>query len=632
MSQNTVFQQRGAMSKASHDGNSVFHRVPLITHPSIRNTGGWLVARAAPFTPPTCTREPLMKTLLTVATLSFALNAVAAEPADLVLQNGAIYTLDAKKPWAKAVAVKNGVIVKVGDAKDMAALMGSKTRVVDLQRRMVMPGINDVHVHALDAAYDARYTCAIPYTDQLAQVTEAVRACAQKAPPGEWILGGPWASALLPQLATLDALKQLDAASAGHPVVLRDDTYHNRWVNSAVLEKVGIGPAAVSPPGGHVTLQDGKPTGLLKEFSAWLPVKQATPPRPADRLRESVREAADILSAYGITGIQDAFTPRPALQAYAEADREGEGLKLRVVTSLDLLGVLGDPDEALLDDAKNWRTERVRPDFVKFLLDGVPMVHTALMLEPYLPTPEHGDHYYGAPTFTLAQLVERLTVLDKRGVPVKMHAVGDGAVRMVLDAVEQVRRVNGPNGPQHQVAHASFVSPKDYKRFAKLNVAVDASPMLWFPHPFTIATEKTLGHKRAWDMLPLNSLVKAGALVAAGSDWPAAQPNANPWTGIEGLVTRRNPEGTMPGVLGPKERVSLDQALRIYTLNSAAAMGLGRLTGSIEVGKSADMAVLDRNLFKVPITEVHKTQVLTTYFQGRPVYQGAAAAEAGTKR
>ncbi|MBR1177166.1 amidohydrolase [Bradyrhizobium sp. KB893862 SZCCT0404] len=564
-----------------------------------------------------------MKSILAVALLVASATASLAEPADLVLKNAAVYTLRANKPWATAVAVTRGVIVEVGDDKDVAALVGPSTQVVDLNGRMVVPGINDVHVHALDAAYDARYTCALPYTDQLDPVIQAVQACVQQAQPGEWVLGGPWASALLPQLGKIETLKRLDAVSAGHPVVLRDDTYHNRWVNSAVLTEVGIGQGAVSPAGGNIAMDDGQPTGLLQDFPAWVKVKQATPPRQPDRLRRAVREAADILSGFGITGIQDAMVPREALKAYSEVDRSASGLKLRVVASLDLLGVLGSPDPSLLDDAKDWRTERVRPDFVKFLIDGVPMVYTSLMLEPYLPSHEHGDHYYGAPNFTLPELIERLTELDKRGVPVKMHAVGDGAVRLVLDAVQEVRRRNGPNGPRHQIAHLSFVSPADYKRFAELNVAADVSPMLWFPHPFTPAIERTVGHERAWAMLPIASLLKAGALVAGGSDWPAAQPHANPWVGIEGLVTRRNPEGAVSGVLGPNEGVSLDQALRIYTLNSAAAMGLGTVTGSIEVNKSADMVVLDRDLFKISPNEIHKTQVVTTYFQGKKVYEAS---------
>ncbi|MHA6909720.1 amidohydrolase [Ralstonia pseudosolanacearum] len=221
---------------------------------------------------------------------------------------------------------------------------------------------------------------------------------------------------------------------------------------------------------------------------------------------------------------------------------------------------------------------------------------------------------------------------DSQGLPLRVvaslgvepEAGGDGLPdrqTLALDAIEAVRKANGMNGPRHQIAHITFIAPADMPRFAKLNVVVDVSPMLWFPHAYTPLFEQMAGHARTLHSYPIGGLIRAGALVAGGSDWPAGQQTPDPWLGIEGLVTRRNPAGNVPGVLDAREAIPLGQALRLYTLNSATAMGLGRETGSIEVGKSADFAVLSQDLFKIPPPRIHRTTVRVTYFQGRPVYR-----------
>jgi predicted amidohydrolase YtcJ len=375
-------------------------------------------------------------------------------------------------------------------------------------------------------------------------------------------------------------------------------------------------------------MADGQPTGLVLEPPAWGAINQMIPPRPPERLLKAANSAAQTLNAFGITGVQDAYVSREVLQSWQRADAQPGGLPLRVVTSLAQDNV----DPAIVvpprsAEAEQARSERLRPDYAKLFLDGVPMAFTAAMLAPYLPSPmhNHGHDFKGEALYSLPDLVKRLAAWDKQGVPVKLHSVGDGAVRLALDAVEQVRRLNGPNGPQHQIAHITFVDPQDMPRFAALNVVADVSPMLWFPHSYTPLFELTVGRERTERSYPIGSLVKAGALVAGGSDWPAGQQTANPWIGIEGLVTRRNPLGEMPGVLNPAEGLSLDQALRIYSLNSARAMGLGAQAGSIEVGKSADWVVLNQPLFQIPPERIHQTQALETWFQGRRVHAAQAA-------
>lgn len=575
----------------------------------------------------------LLKTLARLALGAWAcgwgtwgLAAEVSAPADLVLRGGAVYTVNPRQPWAQAVAVRDGKFVAVGANAEVARHIGPATRVVELNGAMAMPGINDVHAHPIDGAYEDLYACHLPPTGGLAQMLDGVAACVKRAEPGDWIVGAAWPSSLMAELGRLDTLRALDAVSQGHPVVLRDDSFHNRWVNSAVLKLAGIGAGAQPPAGGIYVTDQGQPTGLLKEFPAFDAVNQLIPPRPPQRLLTAAQAAVRTLQGFGITAVQDAWVDAHLLHTWHQADQQPGGLGVRVVASLagSPAGGQGTASQsptglALYDASRALRSDRLRPDFVKFFLDGVPMAYTAAFLDPYRPSHEHGHDFRGVANYSLEQLVPLIAELDRRGVPVKLHSAGDGAVRLALDAIAAVRQRNGLPGARHQIAHASFVARSDVARFRALNVTADISPMLWFPTPYTPLLEQFLGHERTSRFFPVKSLVRAGALVAGGSDWPAGQPTANPWIGIEGLVTRRNPDRTVPGVLAPDQAVDLATALRIYTRNSAEAMGLGTVTGSIEVGKSADLIVLNQPLFRIPAHRLHQTRVTQVYLQGQVV-------------
>ncbi len=230
-------------------------------------------------------------------------------------------------------------------------------------------------------------------------------------------------------------------------MLLRDDTFHNRWANSVVLQRAGIGPGAAAPAGGAYVMADGKPTGLIKEPPAWQPVEKLIPSRTPARLKHAAEAAARRLNSFGITGVQDAFVTRQILSGWHAADTDGQGLPLRVVASMGVEPEAGGDGLPGRQTLAQVRSDRLRPDFVKVFLDGVPMSYTAAMLEPYAPSDAHGHDFRGAPLYALAVLTEKLTALDRQGTPVKLHAVGDGAVRLALDAIEAVRKANGMNGP-----------------------------------------------------------------------------------------------------------------------------------------------------------------------------------------
>ena len=550
--------------------------------------------------------------------------AAQAAPADLIVRNGSIYTVQGTSTWAEAFAVRDGRYVAVGSNADIARLAGPQTRVIDLHGAMAMPGINDVHSHPLDGAYEDLYACNFPPFSTLDQVLARVADCAARAEPGDWVVGAAWSSTLMAEISTPASLAALDRASAGHPVLLRDESFHNRWANSEAMKRAGITAASVDPAGGIIARDpaSGQPTGLFKEFPAFLALERQVPPRTQARQLAAAQAAGVTLNGVGITGVQDAFSAESTLRIWSQLDR-GPGLPLHMVASLSTMPG-ADPAErsglALADQRGQYRGPNLRPDFAKVFLDGVPPARTAEFLQPYLPDAEHGAHFHGKSNYTQAQLVELLAAFDKRGIPVKLHATGDGSVRLALDAIAEVRKRDGMPGARHQIAHASFIADSDLPRFRQLGVSADISPMIWYPTGLGIATAMAIGQERAAHIFPILDLTRAGVLVAGGSDWPAGQPTPNPWLGIEGLVTRRDPSGAIPGALWPQQAVDLATALRIYTLNSAQAMGLGKETGSIEVVKSADFIVLDKNLFKIPAAQVHTTSVQQTFFRGRKVF------------
>lgn len=554
------------------------------------------------------------------------LAAGAAPPPDLIVRNGAIYTVQGKSAWVEAFAVRDGRYVAVGKNAEIDRLGGPATRVVDLHGAMAMPGINDVHAHPLDGAYEDLYACNFGPDSTLPQILARVTDCAGRAEPGDWIVGGAWSSKLLGELGAAGALQAFDQASGGHPVLLRDDTFHNRWANSAAMQRAAISAQTPDPAGG-IIVRDAKGalTGLFKEFAAFLPIEHQIPPRTPERQLNAARAAGKTLVAFGITGVQDAFSSENILATWHRLDST-EGLPLHMVSSLSAMPPASPQERsgmALVAVREQYRSANLSPDFAKLFLDGVPPARTSDFIDPYLPDHEHGHDFHGKSNYTYDQLVALLTELDRSGVAVKMHATGDGSVRLALDAIAEVRRRNGMPGQRHQIAHSSFIAASDIGRYRALNVTADISPMLWFPTGLGQAIAMAIGSERAEHIFPVRNLLNAGALVAGGSDWPAGQPTANPWIGIEGLVTRRNPLHQMPGALWPEQGVDLATALRIYTLNSAEAMGLGGQTGSIEPGKSADFIVLDRNLFKVPVEQVHEVAVQQTYFRGRQVHAAA---------
>lgn len=543
--------------------------------------------------------------------------------ADLVLENGRIYTVNPQTQWAEALAVRDGAIVAVGDGVAVSGLIGEKTDVIDLEGRLVLPGIIDQHAHPFYAGEEPLFQCRVAFDAAFNELLSAVAQCRRETAEDGWIVGSAWGSHLIDMLSTGEALKQLDAVSRGRPVIFRDDTAHNAWVNSRVLELAGIDASTEDPERGVIVKDPatGAPTGLLLETAAKL-AQRAIPPRSAEDDAAAAAYGAKTLNSFGVTSFLDAAVPPRIAAAYARLDKEGRlTARVGLASSDGLLTVHADRSLSDIVAARAaFASENVRTDYVKLFLDGVPTSWTSAFLEPYLPTAAHGAGFHGETHFTVERLNELVTAFDAEGLSIKIHAAGDASLRMALDAFEAARNANGDGGRVHQIAHAGYIHADDLPRFAKLRVVADASPILWFPTPILTVIENTLGAQRANRWWPFRELTDSGAIVAAGSDWPAATPIPDPWTGLEALVSRRHPEGRLPGALWPEQALTLEEAVRVYTINGAIAMNIDAETGSLEVGKSADFIILSQNIFEVPVEDISETTVVSTFFRGDPVF------------
>ena len=548
------------------------------------------------------------------------------DPADRVLRNGAIYTVNDAQPWAEAVAIAGGRFVAVGTNDEIDEFAGDDTEVTDLQGRMAMPGIFDIHIHPVDGSMAALYDCSFPFTSTVEQMLERVAGCVAETEAGEWIRGGQWAVGL----ATLDqsiSAELLDTVAPNNPVFLMDSTVHNAWVNTLALERLDIGPDTPDPPGGSIVRDSiGIPNGILIDDAAYNAIS-TLPDYSQEQYEEALAWTVVLLNGYGVTGFKDAIAEAGSLGAYNALDRSGR-LSARVAASLIWKrSWIQSHEEHLLNIEQRdaFRSEHVNPDFIKIFLDGIAPSRTAYMLEPYQPHEAFPPDHRGEPLHDSATLAEDVTSFDAQGLTVKMHAIGDAALRQGLDAIEAAREANGPSGLRHEISHAGLMHADDIGRFAQLGAVPELAPILWYPVPGLVeAQTAAIGRERADFSFPIRSLVESGAQPAYGSDWPAVVPTPNPWPGVEALLTRQDPYLDDPQEYKWAEQaVDLETALEIVTINGARALKVEDVAGSIEVGKSADLIVLDRNLFETPASDIADTRVFTTFFEGRTVYEAS---------
>ncbi len=540
-----------------------------------------------------------------------------ADHADLVLTGGRIFTADAAKTWAEALAVKGGRIVAVGGDRDVRSRIGPGTRHVELHGRTVTPGFQDAHVHPTHGGL-ARLRCELHDTRGTEACLEVVAAYAATHPDVPWIQGGGWTLPDFP--GGLPRREDLDRIVGDRPVFLVNRDGHDAWVNSNALEIAGITRDTPDPRDGRIARDpDGIPMGTLHEGAMEL-VNRHVPPTTAADLRRAILESQRFLHSLGITAWQDAWLTPADQGAYVDLAASGE-LTARVVGALwwDRDRGLEQIDD-LVERRANGRAGRFAATSVKLMTDGIVENQTASMTQPYLDVHGQATDNRGMDFIDPQVLREAVVRIDALGFQPHFHALGDRAVRQALDAVEAARRANGWSDTRPHLAHLQVVHPDDLARFRQLGALANAQPY-WavLEDQMEELTLPVLGPEVAERQYPFRSLRANGATLVMGSDWSVSTPD--PFLQMEVAVTRVHDgsRGLREPFL-PHERLELVDILTAATAGSAYANHLDE-TGTLAVGKLADLAILDRDLFDPGGGAIGETAVLATFIDGVAVHE-----------
>ncbi len=534
----------------------------------------------------------------------------APEPAELIITNAKIYTMDPARPWASTLVVRDQRIVAIGED---ALTGGYRGPVLDLRGRMVLPGMHDAHIHL---AYGGRQLsqCELHGLTSVAAIVSQLSRCDADLEVDEWLLGSGWDLSLFAQANPHRAV--LDAINPERAMVLAGADGHSTWASSRALALAGIARETPDPQDGVIERDaDGVTSGTLREAAQAL-VRRFVPDLPLDEAIEGARTAMHMAHAVGITSIIEAAATAEDLQVYRALEASG-ARTVRAVLAIALndpgLGILA---PAVFDLAQRGQPEVLRMDTAKIFVDGVLEGETAALLEPYNSVRGGHGHLQMSP----AELTEKVASLHAAGVQILFHAVGDGGVRAALDAVAAAIEQHGRGDARHHISHLQLVAPADRVRFAQLGVTANMQALWAMPDDYiTQINLPVVGQHRVDAMYPFGSLSRAGARLAAGSDWTVS--SMNPFKAIETAVTRADADGVFPGVLNADEAISLHQALAAYTVEGAYLMHQERDLGVLAEGKLADLIVLDRNLFDVEADAIGETQVLMTLVGGKVVYQ-----------
>jgi predicted amidohydrolase YtcJ len=540
----------------------------------------------------------------------------ATDAADMVLHNGKIFLADSANTVVQALAVRGGRVVAAGTDAQVRGMTGPRTETVDLQGRLVTPGFNDAHIHFAQGGLGL-LNVSLLGTTSLAEIERRVAEAAAQAQPGEWILGRGWDHTRLPA-SELGAggwptREILDRAAPNNPVLLSRVDGHTVWTNSAAMRLAGIGRGTPNPAGGDIVRDaGGEATGIFKE-SAQDVIYQQVPEPTLAQARRGIRAALDLAARTGVTSVQTNASEMD-LQIYrALADADSLSvrvygwfpLEMRVIQALRERGI-----------AAHAGDEWVRLGMLKGYTDGTLGSRTAYMLEPF--SDDHSTT--GLPQYSTAQLDSLITAADAAGLQVILHAIGDAANRQALDAFERAAAANGPRARRHRIEHAQVIDHDDIPRFRRLGVIASMQPthatsdMRW--------AETRIGHDRAVEgAYAWRSLLDAGAVVVFGTDFPVEP--MPPVEGIYSAVTRQSREepGVPPGGWLPEQRLSREEAIRLYTAAAAYGEWEEARKGTLRPGMMADFVVWDRDLLTVPEGEILQAVPVRTVVGGRTVFR-----------
>ncbi len=532
---------------------------------------------------------------------------------DRVLYNGNIVTLDPAQPRVTALAIRDNRIVASGSDADMLHLATADTVRHDLGGASVIPGLTDAHIHWEQTARGLTQVNVFEVPDKSIAVERVAERIA-KTPAGEWVTGYGWFQDIWPG-AAFPSAADLDAVSPNHPVFLIAKSFHAGWVNSYALRLCGIDASTPSPEGSQIVHDaQGNPTGLLLELDAMNLVRAHIPVLTPDQVADQLKTAQDLALSYGLTGLHD-FDEPSCLYAI-QILRERGDLSLRFLKNINQRWLTAALDSGI---RSNFGDDWIRIGALKMFADGALGPHTAAMIDPYIGEPNN----YGIITLEKEEMIDHISRASAAGLPSTVHAIGDRAVHDVLDAFEIVRAEEAKRGEsrssrRHRIEHVQVIHLNDVHRLAELNIIASMQP--------THATSDMLTADRFWgerSRLAYNPRVQLdqGVVVAFGSDSPVE--SFDPLKGIHAAVTRQRADGT-PGKDGwyPENRLTVDEALRGFTLGPAYAASMESRLGKLAPGFLADLVVLDRDLYAIDPSDILNAKVIATMVDGAWRYGG----------
>ncbi len=556
--------------------------------------------------------------MLGASLLSQAQSANTA-PADTIVLHGGVYTENTKQPWAQAVAIRGAKIVAVGSDAEIEKLRSAGTKVIDAAGKLVLPGFVDSHIHFMDGSLSLGRVNLEGATDAV-DIQKRLREYAAKHPGDGWILGRGWNYAMFGSEA-LPHKKYLDETFPSRPVFLEGYDGHTYWANSKALALAGITRETPDPPNGAIVRdpKSGEATGALKESAQQLVAKIVPTPSRAEKLA-ALRMGIKWANEHGIARVHSAGGDFEVLELLDEIRRHGD-LTVRFYVAYFLNPPLLRPQdlEAIENARKKYHDDWIDAGAVKFMVDGVVESHTAAMLEPYTDDPSTKGKLFWEPSNYKAAVAE----LDKRGLQLFTHAIGEYGVRTALDAYENAENLNHTRDRRPRIEHIETIAPADITRFGKLGVIASMQPLHSYPDSNALNVwARNVGPDRASRAWSWKSISDAGGRLTFGSDWPVV--TLNPWEGVQTAVTRQTTEGKPADGFVPGQRLTVAQTIDGYTLGAAFAGRREPSEGSLEAGKLADLIIVSQNAFEIVPQKLAETRVLTTMVGGQVVYRADA--------
>ena len=537
---------------------------------------------------------------------------------NLVFKNGSIYTVNKGYLWAQAIAISGERIVFVGADKDVEALVGSETEVIDLEGKMILPSFIDAHAHP-SHAMDYVGNINLYSQESLEEYKQTIKDFVGSHADAKVFRGSGWNDALFPNIGPSKEI--LDAIVPDRPISLVSYDGHSLWVNSVTLDKANITAETPNPDGGVIGRdpETGEPNGTLRETASKL-IDYVFPDYSIEERVNALLAYQEMANKAGVTMCHDAMLDEQSIAGFKAIEADGS-LQMRFRGSITIEP--DQPAEEQIEMLLNERSRNSHPKFqtntAKIFVDGVVEGGTAYLLEPY----QHLPDFYGELIWDPHQLKEICAALDKERIQIQFHVIGDAAARIALDALDYAQQMNGKRAARHLLTHLQLVAPEDILRFEQLGLIGVPNPY-WFKlddYYWSLALPY-LGKERADHEYPMQSFLQAGVLMASASDYPVTIP-FDPLIGIESGITRSEIGGSTNEILWPEEKVSREEMIASFTINGAYANFLEDEIGSLEVGKRADFIVLERNLFQIPSSDIAKTQVLETYLDGKEVFRAA---------